>query len=87
MKPFIAEIKHYNVSYYLLISTEQEAYKYSCLAKRIENSANIKMKDLHQWCNAQQITYKTKFRYRRDYPFTKLSEKAHCVSCGMNRSF
>lgn len=70
MEPFITKIQYYNVSFYLLITSELDAYKYSCLANRIRGGAMMKMKDLYQWCKVQNITYKTKFHYRKDFPFT-----------------
>lgn len=61
-------IKYFNVIFYLLAETEMDNYKINLLGQRIENGTSIKMRDIHMWCQKQDINYKTKFKYIKEYP-------------------
>ena len=61
-------IKYFNVIFYLLAETEMDDYKINLLGKRIRQGTSVKMRDIHMWCLRQNIRYKTRFKYRVDYP-------------------
>lgn len=54
-----------NITLEELISDE---YKINILGERIGMGDSMMMKDIHCWCTRQNIRYRTKFKYRKDYP-------------------
>lgn len=61
-------IRYFNVIFYLLVETEMDDYKINLLGERIGHGTSVKMRDIHMWCLRQNICYKTRFKYRVDYP-------------------
>lgn len=68
MKLGIVAIRYYNVWFYLYLQSELDVVKFSYLSKRIEAGDSFKIKDLYRWCTIQEIKYKTKFVFRKDFP-------------------
>lgn len=66
----IVAIRYYNVWFYLHLQSELDAVKFSYLSKRIDAGESFRMADIHRWCAAQKIKYRTKFVYRKDFPVT-----------------
>ena len=61
-------IRYYNVLFILADHQEGDKFKLEWLKERIENGDRMNMRELYQWCQAHEINYVTKFRYRMDYP-------------------
>lgn len=68
MKMVTVSIRYYNVWFYLKLRSDQDVLKYTYLARRIKAGESLLMKDIFSWCKAQGIQYKTRFRYRKDFP-------------------
>lgn len=68
MKIQIVAIRYYNVWFYLYLQSESDIVKFSYLSKRIDAGNSFRMQDLYGWCTLQEVKYKTKFVYRRDFP-------------------
>ena len=66
----IVAIRYYNVWFYLHLQSELDAAKFSYLLKRIDAGESFRMADIHRWCAAQKIKYRTKFVYRKDFSIT-----------------
>ncbi len=49
-------------------SAQMDEYKINILGERIGMGDSMMMKDIHCWCTRQNIRYRTKFKYRKDYP-------------------
>lgn len=64
----VYRIRYYNVWFYLFAKTEMDEYKINILGERIDMGDSMMMKDIHCWCTRQNIRYRTKFKYRKDYP-------------------
>lgn len=64
----VYRIRYYNVWFYLFAKTEMDEYKINILGERIGMGDSMMMKDIHCWCTRQNIRYRTKFKYRKDYP-------------------
>ncbi|GAA6483278.1 MAG: hypothetical protein ACLSUN_15255 [Anaerobutyricum soehngenii] len=60
-------IRYYNVLF-ILADQEGDRFKLEWLKERITNGDKMNMRELYQWCQAHEISYVTKFRYRMDYP-------------------
>lgn len=67
--PIITTIRYYNVLFYLQLKDEKDIFAYKNLDYRIVEHASIRMRDIAEWCLGHQITYHTKFCYRKDFPF------------------
>ena len=68
IKMVTVSIRYYNVWFYLKLRSDQDVLKYTYLARRIKAGESLLMKDIFSWCKAQGIQYKTRFRYRKDFP-------------------
>lgn len=64
----VYRIRYYNVWFYLFAKTELDEYKINILGERIGMGDSMMMKDIHCWCTRQNIRYRTKFKYRKEYP-------------------
>ena len=64
----IVLIRYYNVYFYLSFQTGKDEIYRDCLVKRIDAGESVNMKELADWCDCHQITFYTKFIYRKDYP-------------------
>lgn len=60
-------IRYYNVLF-ILTGRESDKFKLEWLKKRLANGEKMNMREMFHWCQAQKISYATKFRYRMDYP-------------------
>lgn len=60
-------IRYYNVLF-ILADQEGDRFKLEWLKERITNGDKMNMRELYQWCQAHEISYVIKFRYRMDYP-------------------
>ncbi len=61
-------IRYFNVWFYLFAETGGDDYKINMLGERVSTGVSMKMKDIHWWCVRQNIEYRMKFKYRKDYP-------------------
>lgn len=61
-------IQYYNVSFYLFVKTDKEAFRVETLGRYIEGGIRMGMRGIRDWCTNQQIKYIAKFKYRKDYP-------------------
>ncbi len=61
-------IRYFNVLFYLFAEAEIDDYKINILGERIGSGISMKMKDVHWWCIRQNIKYRVKFKYRKEYP-------------------
>lgn len=64
----IVLIRYYNVLFYLFFKTEIDDFKRQCLINRIDAGESMRMKQIQDWCHRHQISFKTKFVYRKDFP-------------------
>ena len=64
----VYRIRYFNVVFYLFARMEVDDYKINVLGERINAGASKRMRDIHWWCIGQNIKYKTKFQYRKEYP-------------------
>lgn len=64
----VYRIRYYNVWFYLFAKTEMDEYKINILGEHIDMGDSMMMKDIHCWCTRQNIRYRTKFKYRKEYP-------------------
>lgn len=62
-------IRYYNVIFYLIYEESVEEFKIGQLIKRINAGERMTMRILTYWCVIQNITYYTRFIYRRDFEF------------------
>lgn len=65
----VVVIRYYNVLFYLFFKKEIDDFKRQCLVRTIDAGEDIMMKHIQSWRVHHQITYKTKFIYRRDCKF------------------
>lgn len=61
-------VRYYNVLFYLFFKVGVDDFKRQCLVNRIESGESVRMKQIQEWCHCQQISFKTKFIYRKDFP-------------------
>lgn len=66
----IVLIRYYNVLFYLFFEVGIDDLKRQCLVNRIGSGEPIRMKKIQEWCHCHQIPFKTRFVYRREFPFT-----------------
>ncbi|MDO4308369.1 MAG: hypothetical protein Q4C77_16230 [Eubacteriales bacterium] len=60
-------IGYYNVLFYLLFRIGLDEYKKDILISRINRGEKMMMKDIYEWCQKQEIEFKVKFIYRKDF--------------------
>lgn len=60
-------IVYYNVLFYLFFELKEDNFKKQCLVNRIKGGEVMMMKQIRDWCIYQQIPFKTKFIFRRDF--------------------
>ena len=65
----IVLIRYYNVLFYLFFEVGIDDFKRRCLVNRIGSGEPIRMKKIQEWCHCHQIPFKTRFVYRREFPF------------------
>ena len=63
----IVLLRYYNVLFYLFFKTGTDDFKKQCLISRIDAGESIRMKQIQDWCHCHQISFKTKFVYRKDF--------------------
>ena len=63
----VYRVRYFNVWFYLFAETEIDNYKINILGERIRVGELMKMKDIYWWCIKQNIKYKMKFKYRKEY--------------------
>lgn len=62
-------IRYYNVLFYLFFRAGIDDFKRQCLVNRIDAGESVRLKQIQAWCHCHQIPFKTKFIYRKDFPF------------------
>ena len=62
-------IRYYNVLFYLFFRLGIDDFKIQCLVNRFDAGESIRMKQIQEWCYCHNITFKTQFIYRKDFPF------------------
>lgn len=67
-KEEIVLIRYYNVLFYLVFKGGIDDFNRQCLVNRINTGESIRMKQIQKWCHYHQITYRTRFIYRKDFP-------------------
>lgn len=70
METKVIKLEYYNVSFFLYIKSELDMVKVSYLVERINAGERFFMRNIYEWCAAQNIKYSTKFFYRKDFPIT-----------------
>lgn len=65
----VVVIRYYNVLFYLLFESEIDDFKKQCLVSWMTVAEGMRMKQIKEWCYLQQISFKTKFIYRKDFSF------------------
>lgn len=60
-------IRYYNVLFYLFFETGIDDFKKQCLVSWVASAESIRMKQIKEWCHFQQISFKTRFIYRKDF--------------------
>lgn len=63
----IVLVRYYNVLFYLIFRIGIDELKKDIFIKQIEESEQIKMKDIYCWCKSQQIPVIARFKYRKDF--------------------
>lgn len=63
-------VRYYNVFFYLVAKSEQDIYKIELFGERIEKGELVKMRDIQYWCVRQNIEYRSKFKYKKEYPIS-----------------
>ncbi len=63
----IVLLRYYNVLFYLFFKTGTDDFKKQCLISRIDAGESMRMKQIQDWCHCHQISFKTKFVYRKDF--------------------
>lgn len=61
-------IRYYNVLFFLTYRKHIDEFKMEQLAKIIAAGELMTMKVLSDWCKNQDISFSTKFIYRKDFP-------------------
>lgn len=61
-------IRYYNVLFYLFFRAGIDDFKRQCLVNRIDAGESVRLKQIQEWCHCHQISFKTKFIYRKDFP-------------------
>ena len=74
----VAQIGYYNVVLFLRLQEYREIYKYHCFTKTFAYS-DIRLRDLLNWCKLQQIDYRMRFYYRKDFPLWANVWNLFCV--------
>lgn len=64
----IVLIRYYNVFFYLLFQVGKDDFIRKFLVKQIDAGVIMNMKEIASWCDCHQITFWTKYIYRKDYP-------------------
>lgn len=67
-KEEIVLIRYYNVLFYLVFKGGIDDFNRQCLVNRINTGESIRMKQIQKWCHYHQITYRTRFIYKKDFP-------------------
>ena len=62
-------IRYYNVLFYLFFRAGIDDFKKQCLVNRIDAGESVRLKQIQEWCYCHNITFKTQFIYRKDFPF------------------
>lgn len=65
----IVLIRYYNVLFYLFFEIGLDDFKKQCLVSWVASAEGMRMKQIKEWCYFQHISFKTKFIYRKDFPF------------------
>lgn len=60
-------VRYYNVLFYLFFKVGVDDFKRQCLVNRIESGESVRMKQIQEWCQCHQISFKTRFTYRKDF--------------------
>ena len=60
-------VGYYNVLFYLIFRTRLDEYKKDILVNRINSGEELMMMDIYAWCKRQQVPFRTRFIYRRDF--------------------
>ena len=50
------------------MKSEFDKVRFGYFQERVKNGEKLLMRDIYGWCNAHEIRYKTKFKYRKDMP-------------------
>ena len=64
----IVLIRYYNVFFYLSFQVGKDDFNRGYLVKKIDAGVTMNMKELATWCREHQISFITKFKYRKDFP-------------------
>lgn len=60
-------IRYYNVLFYLFFRVGIDDFKRQCLVNRIDAGEDMRMRQIQEWCHYHQISFKTRFIYRKDF--------------------
>lgn len=61
-------VRYYNVLFYLFFKVGVDDFKRQCLVNGIDAGEVVRMKQIQEWCYYHQISFKTRFIYRKDFP-------------------
>lgn len=67
MKRYVIEIRYYNVSIFVTMDEEKDAFLVPYL-KKILKQERISLSLILEWCKNHGLKTDTKFYYRKDFP-------------------
>lgn len=68
IKVKVVRVGYYNVMYDISLCSEFDEMKFKYFTDRIQKGEKMFMRDIEQWCEAQNLHYHTSFVYRKDLP-------------------
>ena len=60
-------IRYYNVLFCLFFKKGIDDFKRQCLVGRIDAGEPMMMKQIQSWCDYHQVSFETRFMYRKDF--------------------
>jgi hypothetical protein len=66
-KKEIVMVGYYNVLFYMTFRRGIDEMKKNILIGRVESGEQLRMRDIYNWCQMQQVQVRMKFMYRYDF--------------------
>ena len=67
MKQYVIEVRYYNVSIYVMMDEEKDAFLVPYLKKLLKRE-KISLSLILEWCENHGLKTRTRFFYRKDFP-------------------
>ncbi|MBE5906699.1 MAG: hypothetical protein E7277_07940 [Lachnospiraceae bacterium] len=67
MKQYVIEVRYYNVSVFVTMEEEKDAFLVPYLKKMLKRE-HITLNLILEWCKNHGLKTNTKFSYRKDFP-------------------